>query len=59
MNLCFYFLFLSSFYTYEDGVVQEEDAKFGIGAPGADRGGSSGSCVSGHIYLYYNTSLNI
>jgi hypothetical protein len=40
-------------------VVQEEDATFGIGAPGADRGGSSGSCVSGHIYLYYNTSLNI
>jgi hypothetical protein len=26
MNLCFYFSFLTSFYTCEDAVVQEEDA---------------------------------
>jgi hypothetical protein len=40
MNLCFYFSFLSSFYTYEDGSGSRGGCD-GLGAPGADRGGSS------------------
>jgi hypothetical protein len=59
MNLCFHFSFLSSFYTCEDAVVQEEDVTVRpwVGATVAAVAGVTAVHAlvsSGHIYLYCN-----
>jgi hypothetical protein len=57
MNLCFHFSFLSSFYTCEDAVVQEEDVTVRpwVGATMAAVAGVTavrGSCVKwSHIFV--------